>query len=271
MMNKKLKKIGTKIGIFMLICVGAFIILGGIGIILFPEEETNDSKTALETDLGLKAGCYYSGDDLAETSEDVALGRALFCFTEDKNFYIITKANSKYYNDTYRTKQYDLKIDDDGSFGFSYNDSDYNSCLSTDNNTYKCENVYNEEEIYKYIETEKQSDLEEYPTNVPMTLVYNGQTIDITYRPLDLVVTTLTKYIDSDYKIISWKETSWAIIPKDITDKLKLSGLTYTNYVESLCIYKITIDGKEVNGTLSFIPFNANTITVDEYLGEPIN
>lgn len=262
MINGNLKKIGIKIGKLMLICIVAFIVMGIIGIILFPEDEENNTKTDLETDLGLEAGCYYSGENPTNENEDVALGRALFCFTENKGFYVVTMGNNKYYNDTERTKKYEMIIESNGSFDFHYDGEEYASCISTDSQTFKCKNIYNEEETYKYIATGKQSDLEEYPTNVPMILVNNGQTIDITYRPLDLVITTVTKYLNSDYKIINWNETSWAIIPKDINAKLNATGLTYNSYVENLCLYTITIDGKEVNGITSFIPFNANTIII---------
>lgn len=253
MKEKKNKKTWL---IIVCVFVGVFILLGIIGSL---DEEYSD--TGLENDLGLKVGCYYTDKNPSKQKSDVLYGKELYCFKENSDFYIVTRANNKYYNDTDMTTHYEFEKED-GSFSLKLNGENFSTCSISSNDSFKCSYSEEEDQSFSYIDIEELGNLEEYPTEEPIQLIYEDNPVDITYRPLDPVFTIVKEHLDSDHKITNWSANNWAITPVNMNSVLKYTGLDYNTYIENFCLYEIKVDDIIVENYNTFIPFGAKTITV---------
>lgn len=256
MKEKKNKKTWL---IIVCVFVGIIVLLRIIG--LLDEEST---LTELENDIGIQAGCYYSGKNPEKVTEDVVFGNKLFCFKENKDFYVVTRGNNQYYKDS--ESRYSMK-EEEGSFKITSDGEDFCTCTVDQYDTFTCGDYTGVNEgasktKYKYIDIENLDNLEKYPTEEPIKLIYEDNPVDITYRPLDPVFFVVKEHLDSDHKIFNWSANNWAITPININSVLRYTGLDYNTYIENFCLYEIKVDGIIVENISTFIPFGAKTITV---------
>ncbi len=251
---------------WILVVIGVFCFF----IFLAVLSDESDENITSDTENGgmLLSGCYYTGQNPDELTEDILYGKELYCFTDDNTFYVVTKANNQYYNDVDMTNHYEFTENEDG-FSLSLDGEAFSECSIENEDTFKCSyvsdiNSNSEDNTYRYIEIDNLDNLEEYPTDEQIQLVFNSNTSNISYRPLDPVFSTLNDYIDDNHRIINWEDNIWAILPSDINSQLANTGMSYNDYVEEFCLYEIKVDDVIVKDYNSFIPFGAKQITITQ-------
>lgn len=262
-MKKDNIKNKTKIWILLVI-----IFFGFSTFITILADENSEEIEDFRDITRLSNRCYYTGQNPDELTEDILYGKELYCFTDDNTFYVVTKANNQYYNDVDMTNHYEFTENEDG-FSLSLDGEAFSECSIENEDTFKCSyvsdiNSNSDDNTYRYIEIDNLGNLEEYPIDESTQLVFNNNTSNISYRPLDPVFSTLNDYIDDNHRIINWEDNIWAILPSDMNNQLANTGMSYNDYVEEFCLYEIKVDDVIVKDYNSFIPFGAKQITITQ-------